>query len=177
MTRSLQLVTEVLVGLDATIVASATAVVANEFHALQDLGFYGSSYLLTCCALQPLFGRAYAYFNKKYTFLFAIFLFELGSIISAVATTSRVFILGRAFQGSGYAGESSKHSFSAAQTSSDSLSSHRHLHRSSRNRIGFDPASHATLHHVAHGMLVRLWSCCWSSRWRGFDFSCFVEVS
>ena len=52
----------------------------------------------------PLAGRAYAYFSQKYVFLAAVIIFELGSVISAVAQSSRVFILGRALQGSGYAG-------------------------------------------------------------------------
>jgi MFS family permease len=77
----------------------------------------GSAYLLTCCSLmvsfkgdisprltspclsQPLAGRAYAFFSQKYTFLVATLLFELGSIVSAVAQSSTVFILGRALQG------------------------------------------------------------------------------
>lgn len=36
--------------------------------------------------------------------MIALIVFEIGSIVSAVATTSRIFIFGRALQGSGYAG-------------------------------------------------------------------------
>lgn len=48
---------------------------------------------------QPLAGRAYAFFSQKYTFLFSVLLFELGSVVSAVAQSSTVFIVGRALQG------------------------------------------------------------------------------
>lgn len=41
---------EVLVGLDNTIVATATGTIANNFNALGDVGFYGAAYLLTCVA-------------------------------------------------------------------------------------------------------------------------------
>lgn len=68
------------------------------------MGWYGSAYLLTSGTLQPLFGRIYTCFPKHYVLMVALILFEIGSIVSAVATSSRIFILGRALQGSGYAG-------------------------------------------------------------------------
>lgn len=43
-----------------------------------DIGWYGSSYLLTTTALQPTFGRIYTIFSIKWTFLTAISIFELG---------------------------------------------------------------------------------------------------
>lgn len=97
-------VTEFLVGLDQTIVAAAIPKISNDFNALNQIGWYGSAYLLTSCSLQPLYGRAYAYFPQKLVFILALVLFELGSVVSAVAQSSPVFILGRALQGAGYAG-------------------------------------------------------------------------
>ncbi|GAA5990894.1 hypothetical protein JCM10908_000068 [Rhodotorula pacifica] len=98
------LLVEVLVGLDNTIVATSTATIANDFKALADVGWYGSAYLLTTVSLQPLFGRAYAFFPQKWVFLFALVIFEVGCIVAAVAQSSPVLILGRAIQGTGYAG-------------------------------------------------------------------------
>ncbi|KAK4049037.1 hypothetical protein OIV83_004398 [Microbotryomycetes sp. JL201] len=97
------LLSEVLVGLDQTIVANATTIVANEFNSLSDIGWYGSAYLLTSAVFIPAASRAYVLFNKKWTFMFAIIIFNLGSLVSAVAQNSPVFIVGRALQGFGYA--------------------------------------------------------------------------
>lgn len=37
------------VALDSTIIATAIPRITDKFHALQDVGWYGSSYLLTKC--------------------------------------------------------------------------------------------------------------------------------
>lgn len=44
------------------------------------------------------------YFSQKRVFVFALVLFEGGSLLSALAHSSPVFIVGRALQGAGYAG-------------------------------------------------------------------------
>lgn len=64
-------------------------------------------YLLTQAAFQLLYGRVYANFSVKYTFLAAIGIFELGSLVCGVAPTSTAFIVGRAVAGLGGAGISS----------------------------------------------------------------------
>jgi MFS family permease len=61
------------------------------------------SYLLTTTSLQPSFGKIYTYFDVKYTYLFALVIFEVGSIICAAATSSPMFIVGRAVAGAGAA--------------------------------------------------------------------------
>ncbi|KAF4918854.1 Efflux pump mlcE [Colletotrichum viniferum] len=45
-------------------------------------------------ALQPFTGKLYTYLNVKYTFLFFVFIFEIGSLLCAVSTSSMFFILG-----------------------------------------------------------------------------------
>ncbi|GAA5924798.1 hypothetical protein JCM3775_005472 [Rhodotorula graminis] len=98
------LLVEVLVGLDNTIVATSTATIANDFQRLTDVGWYGSAYLLTCVAFQPLAGRGFAYFSQKWMFLVCLAVFDLGCLVAAVAPSSSVLIVGRALQGLGYAG-------------------------------------------------------------------------
>ncbi|KAM0751612.1 MFS general substrate transporter [Meredithblackwellia eburnea MCA 4105] len=93
-----------LVALDQTIVAAAVPVIANDFHALSDVGWYGSAYLLTGTALQPLFGKAFAFFPKKWLFLACVTIFEVGSIICAASHDSKTFIVGRAIAGVGFGG-------------------------------------------------------------------------
>lgn len=47
-----------LVALDNTIIATAIPKITDQFNSLGDVGWYGSSYLLTTCALQLFFGKS-----------------------------------------------------------------------------------------------------------------------
>lgn len=89
------------VALDNTIIATAIPKITSVFDSLGDVGWYGSSYLLTTTSLQPSFGRIYTYFNVKWTYIFALVLFELGSVICAAAKNSVMLIVGRAVAGAG----------------------------------------------------------------------------
>ncbi|CAO1625085.1 unnamed protein product [Sympodiomycopsis kandeliae] len=93
-----------LVSLDQTIVSTAVPRISDEFNSFSQVGFYSSAYLLTSTAFQPLFGRFYGSFNVKWTFLAAFAIFELGSLICAIAPNSNTFIAGRAIAGLGLAG-------------------------------------------------------------------------
>ncbi|KAI1801269.1 MFS general substrate transporter [Daldinia bambusicola] len=93
-----------LVALDQTIIAPALGAITGEYQSVKDIGWYGSSYLLTSTALQPLYGKVYRIFDIKFSFLGAVALFELGSLVSAIAPSSTVFIIGRAVAGMGSAG-------------------------------------------------------------------------
>lgn len=46
-----------------------------------------------------MYGTIYKLFNVKWCYLGAIFIFEVGSLICAVAPSSTVFIVGRAVAG------------------------------------------------------------------------------
>ncbi|KAI9644894.1 hypothetical protein NHQ30_006922 [Ciborinia camelliae] len=89
------------VALDNTIIATAIPKITTVFNSLGDVGWYGSSYLLTTTALQPSFGRIYTYFDVKWTYISALVLFEIGSIICAAAKNSVMLIVGRAVAGAG----------------------------------------------------------------------------
>ncbi|EEU47379.1 uncharacterized protein NECHADRAFT_67330 [Fusarium vanettenii 77-13-4] len=93
-----------LVALDQTIIAPALGAITAKFQSVKDIGWYGSAYLLTTTALQPMYGTIYKYFNVKFAYLTAVFIFEVGSLISAVAPSSVTFIVGRAIAGIGTAG-------------------------------------------------------------------------
>lgn len=93
-----------LVALDRTILATAIPSITDEYGSLGDIGWYGSAYMLTTAAFQLLFGRIYRFYDLRWTFLICILVFEVGSIVSGVAPTSPVFILGRAVAGVGAAG-------------------------------------------------------------------------
>ncbi|KAK2597662.1 hypothetical protein N8I77_012434 [Diaporthe amygdali] len=93
-----------LVALDQTIIAPALGAITAEFESVKDIGWYGSSYLLTTTALQPLYGKLYNSFSVKIIYLLAVFVFEVGSLVCAVAPSSTAFIVGRAVAGMGTAG-------------------------------------------------------------------------
>ncbi|KAI0121109.1 major facilitator superfamily domain-containing protein [Xylariales sp. AK1849] len=93
-----------LVSLDRTIIATAIPSISDEFNSSNDIGWYGSGYLLTTCAFQLLFGKIYSFYSIKNTFLASVVLFEIGSAVCGAAPSSTVFIVGRAIGGLGGAG-------------------------------------------------------------------------
>lgn len=54
--------------------------------------------------LQPLAGKLYIFFRKKFVFLTFLFVFEIGSLICALANSSSMLIAGRAVAGAGSSG-------------------------------------------------------------------------
>ncbi|KAJ5693234.1 hypothetical protein N7462_002657 [Penicillium macrosclerotiorum] len=93
-----------LVLLDTTIIVTAIPSITTHFHSLDDIGWYGGAYQITGACLQPLTGRIYTNFSSKWTFLGFFFFFELGSLICALATSSKMLIIARAVAGIGSAG-------------------------------------------------------------------------
>ncbi|RJE27331.1 efflux pump [Aspergillus sclerotialis] len=93
-----------LVALDRTIISTAILKITDEFHSLTSVGWYGSAYLLTCCALQLIFGKIYTLFSVKWTLLLSILVFEASSALSGAAPNSTALIVGRAICGVGGAG-------------------------------------------------------------------------
>ncbi|KAF8542650.1 major facilitator superfamily domain-containing protein [Trichophaea hybrida] len=88
-----------LIALDNAILSTAIPTITAYFHSIDDVGWYGSVYLLTTCVLQPLSGKIYSQYSLKYIFLAFLATFELGSLVCATATTSKTLILGRAIAG------------------------------------------------------------------------------
>lgn len=93
-----------LVALDNSIIATAIPKITDDFHSLQDVGWYGAAYMLTTASLQLLFGKFYSFFSIKWVYLGAIGVFELGSLVCGVAPNSTALIIGRAIAGVGSAG-------------------------------------------------------------------------
>jgi hypothetical protein len=65
-----------LLALDMNIIAVAIPRITSDFHSLDDVAWYGSAYLLTVTAFQPLFGNLYKYFDPKIVYMGSIALFE-----------------------------------------------------------------------------------------------------
>jgi MFS family permease len=84
--------------------ATAIPQITSDFHSLNDIGWYGSSYLIAQMALLPTCGRLYTFYNIKWVYCTSLAVFEIGSIIAAVAPNSAALIIGRAVSGLGAAG-------------------------------------------------------------------------
>ncbi|EOA86843.1 uncharacterized protein SETTUDRAFT_88585 [Exserohilum turcica Et28A] len=95
------LLTVCLTSLDMTIVGTAIPKITDEFHGLNMVSWYGSAYFMTFGGFQPASGKFYRYFPIKWSFLGALFIFELGSLICGVAQNSTTFVVGRAIAGLG----------------------------------------------------------------------------
>ncbi|KAI1636502.1 MFS general substrate transporter [Biscogniauxia mediterranea] len=97
-------IAEIMMTIDGTILATAAPRISSEFHALDHVGWYSSTYLLMEMSFQGLFAKVYLYFGSKTLYLSSICLFETGSLICALAPSSPALILGRSVAGFGAAG-------------------------------------------------------------------------
>jgi EmrB/QacA subfamily drug resistance transporter len=93
-----------LMSLDTSIIATAIPKITSDFNSTADIGWYGSAYSFSLCALQPMAGRVFSNFSMKHAFLSFMAVFELGSLLCATAVNSPMLIVGRAIAGCGAAG-------------------------------------------------------------------------
>lgn len=94
----------IIITLDISILATAIPRITDDFHTIADIGWYGSSFLIAQCAVQPLSGRVYSFFPFKGALIGSLAIFELGSLLCGVAVSSKMLIVGRAVCGIGSAG-------------------------------------------------------------------------
>ncbi|KAF2820881.1 MFS general substrate transporter [Ophiobolus disseminans] len=93
-----------LAGLDSNLMATSVPVISSEFNSIVDVGWYGASFYIAMCASQPLAGKIFTMFSKKFTFMSYLLIFEIGNLVCALAPTSRALIVGRAVTGLGASG-------------------------------------------------------------------------
>ncbi|KXL51098.1 MAG: hypothetical protein FE78DRAFT_74772 [Acidomyces sp. 'richmondensis'] len=91
-------------GLDANILAPAIPHITDSFHTTANVGWYASSYRFAACAFQLFFGKCHKSFPAKWLFILSNVIFLLGSVLSAAAVSSGMFMLGRAVTGAGLGG-------------------------------------------------------------------------
>ena len=60
--------------------------------------------MVALCATQPLAGKIYTLFPKKLVYLLYVAFFEVGSLLCALAPSSRALIAGRTIAGFGPSG-------------------------------------------------------------------------
>ena len=160
-----------LVALDMTIVATAIPRITDEFHSLDQVGWYGSAFFLTLGAFQSTWGKAYKYFHLKTTFLVTIGIFELGSLICGVAQDSTTLIVGRAIAGKLCTTQLLLQRITVPRRG---RSWHRfwriHYHRICRTT-----GKETCIYRHSWG-LVRMRQCHRSSAWGCFHFPCHVAL-
>ncbi|KAJ5727076.1 MFS general substrate transporter [Penicillium malachiteum] len=89
---------------DFNMLATAVPAITSEFNSLGDVGWYGGSFYIALCTTTPLAGKAFTLFPKKTVFLSSLALFEVGSLLCALAPSSASLIGGRAISGVGASG-------------------------------------------------------------------------
>lgn len=65
-----------LVAIDTTIISVAIPTISTDFGALEDVGWYGSAYLITLTASQPPSGNVFRFFNPRVAYIASIIMFE-----------------------------------------------------------------------------------------------------
>ncbi|KAL7803916.1 major facilitator superfamily transporter [Trichoderma afarasin] len=90
--------------LDMSIISPAIPSITTEFDSLGDIGWYGAAYSIASASLQTMNGKLFKFFSLKWTYLGFFIVFELGSLICALADSSIMFIIGRAIAGIGCSG-------------------------------------------------------------------------
>lgn len=75
------ILTMLLAVMDMTIMATAIPHITDEFHSVDDIGWYASVFFMTVASSQSMWGKVYRYFDLKAVFLVSIALFELGSLL------------------------------------------------------------------------------------------------
>ncbi|KAJ3103636.1 hypothetical protein HDU97_009975 [Phlyctochytrium planicorne] len=93
-----------LAALDQTILTTALDKIVKDLGRQELIPWVGSAYLLSSTSSSVVYGKVSDIFGRKPTFIFAVVVFLLGSILCAVAPTLRFLIFGRAIAGVGGGG-------------------------------------------------------------------------
>ncbi|TXT04875.1 hypothetical protein VHUM_03958 [Vanrija humicola] len=93
-----------LFALDQLIIATAIPKITAEFNSLTQLSWLASGFFLPLLGLNLIYSQWIEIFPSKVVMMFAVFIFEVGSLVCGVAPNMVVLILGRAIAGAGAAG-------------------------------------------------------------------------
>jgi EmrB/QacA subfamily drug resistance transporter len=93
-----------LAALDQTIVSTALPRIASDLHALNELSWVATAYLLTSAVVTPIYGKLGDLYGRKKIFQVAITIFLIGSALCGIAQNMNQLIFFRALQGLGGGG-------------------------------------------------------------------------
>jgi MFS family permease len=69
-----------------SIIATAIPKITSRFGSLDQVGWYGSAFFLTLAAFVSFWGKVFKHTPIKWSFLVAMFIFEIGSLICGMLT-------------------------------------------------------------------------------------------
>nr|QFR37076.1 MFS transporter [Cyberlindnera americana] len=93
-----------LSALDTTIVTTLLSTIASEINAVSQMSWIASSYLLSCSAFQPLYGKLSDIYGRKPLLIFSNISFALGCLICGYSRTLVGLSIGRFITGIGGGG-------------------------------------------------------------------------
>ncbi|KAI9287669.1 major facilitator superfamily domain-containing protein [Umbelopsis sp. AD052] len=93
-----------MASLNSTVIAPAMGKISSQLNDIEDATWIATAYLVAFNATQPLYGKFSDIFGRKLVIQVAIFLFFVGSIVNALATSMGMLIAGRTVQGLGGGG-------------------------------------------------------------------------
>nr|POF02489.1 dehydrocurvularin exporter [Quercus suber] len=92
-----------IASLDLGIVATAIPKITQEFQGLELIGWYGGACFLLIGATSAMWGKMFKYLPVQWTYMSALALYLVGSIVAAAAPSGIALVVGRAIQGWGCA--------------------------------------------------------------------------
>jgi MFS family permease len=93
-----------LFALDQTIVANVQPVIVEQFDSVSKLAWLSVAFLIGAAGTNLVWGKIFAQFNIKWTYILCIVAFEVGSAVCGAAPNIDAFIIGRAICGVSGAG-------------------------------------------------------------------------
>lgn len=93
-----------LASVDSTMVATLLGKMASDLEAQEHISWVATSYLLSCAAFQPLFGKISDVFGRKPVILFSTICFFFGCLICGIGKNLQYLIIGRLITGIGGGG-------------------------------------------------------------------------
>ena len=66
-----------LFSIDTTIISVAIPSITRDFHVLDQIGWYGSAYLLVATAFQPIMSNLYRFYHLKLVYLVTVVIFAV----------------------------------------------------------------------------------------------------
>jgi hypothetical protein len=86
------------------IVATAIPAITEEFQSLNQIAWYSAACFILVGATSATWGKLFTYFSAPITYMSALVLYLIGSVVAAAAPNSVALIVGRAIQGWGCSG-------------------------------------------------------------------------
>ncbi|KAK0370484.1 hypothetical protein CLIM01_12157 [Colletotrichum limetticola] len=92
-----------VMALDVYVIGTAIPSITSELQNTSHISWYPAAYTLAVCSLTPLAGKMASVFSLRWVYQGFFLVFLVGSAICGWASTSEVFIVGRAVSGIGAA--------------------------------------------------------------------------